>query len=57
VAYLGVPRIQIEEVLSFYAVPPHAGRPLASGLSRRVLLIVRLGQDHRHLAKFGIAPG
>ena len=43
VAYLGVPRIQIEEVLSLlHAVPAQADRPLApAGLPQRVVLAAR----------------
>ena len=58
-AYLGVPRIQIEEVLSFYTpVPARADRPLASaGLPQPLVLaarrrgIARASRQARHRAR------
>jgi hypothetical protein len=59
VAYLGVPRIQIEEVLSFYTQfrrhPLDAG---TSGLSQRFLLDARRRTCARSpVEKLGIGPG
>ena len=61
VDYLGVPRIQIEEVLCFYTQFRRAAdRPLAHpGVPQRLLLAARRRADDRRTStqKLGIAPG
>jgi NADH-quinone oxidoreductase subunit E len=61
VAYLGVPRIQVEEVLSFYGqFPAQADRPLSpAGVPQPVVLADRRreGSSTTLTATLGIAPG
>jgi hypothetical protein len=53
VAYLGVPRIQVEEVLSFYGqFRQQADRPLPpAGLPQPVVLVARRRKDPRPLTQ------